>query len=243
VRRSMLPMLILSIFLSFLVCAPAGAITLSGHTGQCPVLSLRSSNRSCINALQRQLNRDNVRPLLTVDGIFGQLTLNNVESFQRSRGLPADGIVGAATARALALVLQRHYIRGRPQIAPPSITRSVNRPIIISLQDAALIGVFLLLTVIVVLLGKRIRHLELTLRQMVKIDLVFGLTDAELKAKTLELLVRLREIMAADAAVETYQKAAELIKAVYLAGNSNARAHNYSFRRQPAMIEGRVEKD
>jgi len=80
-------------------------------------------------------------------------------------------------------------------------------------------------------------------RQLRQARFRFGPTKEELNAKVLELLVRLREVMAADAAAEAYQKAAELLKAVYLAGSVNAKAYVFPFRRQRKMIEGRVEKD
>jgi hypothetical protein len=52
-----------------------------------------------VTALQRLL-RQHGRPL-TVDGIFGSGTGAQVVAFQRSRGLAADGIVGAKTWTAL----------------------------------------------------------------------------------------------------------------------------------------------
>lgn len=44
---------------------------------------------------------------LTVDGAFGSGTESTVKSFQTSRSLSADGIVGAKTWEALALTVQR----------------------------------------------------------------------------------------------------------------------------------------
>ena len=54
-----------------------------------------------VTALQRLL-RQHGRPL-TVDGIFGSGTEAQVVAFQKSRGLAADGVVGAKTWTALQL--------------------------------------------------------------------------------------------------------------------------------------------
>ena len=240
----MVSVLGLSIFLNLLFCTPASAITLPGHAGQCPVLHIGSNSKSCIATLQGLLNKANVRPVLAVDGNFGPRTFANVESFQSSRQLTVDGRVGTATAHALELFTQNSGTRNRPQTVRPHTIRPivVKRPIIITLQDVELVGVFLLLVIIIVLLGKRARQIELTFRELFRFKFTFGLTDAELTAKTLELLVKLREIIAADAAIETYQKAAELLKAVYLANITDTRTHSLPFRWPRRMIEGHTQK-
>lgn len=43
---------------------------------------------------------------LTVDGIFGKVTLNKVKAFQKSKKLTQDGIVGQRTAKALGWLYQ-----------------------------------------------------------------------------------------------------------------------------------------
>lgn len=53
-----------------------------------------------VAAIQAQLNNLGFN-VGTADGDFGDLTANAVKSFQRSRGLEADGVVGAQTYRAL----------------------------------------------------------------------------------------------------------------------------------------------
>jgi peptidoglycan hydrolase-like protein with peptidoglycan-binding domain len=51
------------------------------------------------------------------DGIFGAFAERAVRDFQANCGLPADGIVGPGTVRAL--VNLRHVWTGKPQDAPP----------------------------------------------------------------------------------------------------------------------------
>lgn len=46
----------------------------------------------------------------SVDGVFGAGTKNAVIAFQKSRGLTADGIVGAKTAKALGITLNTQQI-------------------------------------------------------------------------------------------------------------------------------------
>jgi hypothetical protein len=66
-------------------------------------LSLGSSG-TAVRALQTQLNASQLAlgPKLSVDGSFGKVTHIAVIAFQRRKGLKADGVVGAKTARALA---------------------------------------------------------------------------------------------------------------------------------------------
>lgn len=99
------------------VSAPTGAITLPGKAGHCPVLSF-GSRGLCVTALQRQLDKDNIRPLLRVDGVFGKLTLNAVKSFQSSKGLAADGVVGPKTARFLMKLSQKPNSRSMTEMSP-----------------------------------------------------------------------------------------------------------------------------
>lgn len=75
-----------------------------------------------VKALQRRLNRAEIvldrrrrRVNLKVDGDFGDATERAVKLYERSHGLPADGIVGRAIARKLNL--RRTYLRLRRQRA------------------------------------------------------------------------------------------------------------------------------
>jgi peptidoglycan hydrolase-like protein with peptidoglycan-binding domain len=53
---------------------------------------------------------------LTVDGSFGPITESRVISFQRSKGLAADGVVGPRTWTALVVTVQRGS-RGQAVVA------------------------------------------------------------------------------------------------------------------------------
>ena len=67
-----------------------------------PNLSIGSQGPT-VRALQQQLNLVDPAPdpLLDPDGIFGERTAEAVETFQETRGLDADGIVGPITREAL----------------------------------------------------------------------------------------------------------------------------------------------
>lgn len=65
-----------------------------------PTLSYGSKG-SAVKELQTRLNANGATPPLKVDGDFGPLTNGAVLSFQRSRGLVVDGIVGPKTWAAL----------------------------------------------------------------------------------------------------------------------------------------------
>jgi peptidoglycan hydrolase-like protein with peptidoglycan-binding domain len=55
-----------------------------------------------VTALQRALRTAGYN-LAALDGVFGPGTERAVIAFQKSKGLPPDGIVGPATRRALGL--------------------------------------------------------------------------------------------------------------------------------------------
>jgi len=65
-----------------------------------PVLRKGSVNRSAIRKCQRLLRERGYHSVI-VDGRYGVVTRRAVRRFQRRRGLPVDGVVGAATWREL----------------------------------------------------------------------------------------------------------------------------------------------
>lgn len=68
--------------------------------GRLTNVTLRNgSTGSAVRALQVQLRRNGHS--VTVDGVFGSGTLSAVRSFQSSKGLVVDGVVGPATWRGL----------------------------------------------------------------------------------------------------------------------------------------------
>ena len=91
--------LLVMICMGVLTAAPARAATSSG-LASCPALHLKSSGW-CVKRLQHDLDNDQVSPYLNVDGHFGQQTSRAVRNFQREMKLPADGIAGPETFRAL----------------------------------------------------------------------------------------------------------------------------------------------
>ena len=62
-----------------------------------------------VKQLQQQLNLFGF-PCGTPDGAFGGNTRTAVVSFQRSRGLVADGVVGPSTQRALGLISDSDFL-------------------------------------------------------------------------------------------------------------------------------------
>jgi peptidoglycan hydrolase-like protein with peptidoglycan-binding domain len=54
-----------------------------------------------VKQLQQLLDKKDIRPYLTPDGVFGSQTKKAVEDFQYRKGLRQDGIAGPQTFRAL----------------------------------------------------------------------------------------------------------------------------------------------
>lgn len=88
--------------------------------------TLRLGDRgSDVKQLQQQLNQLGF-PCGTPDGAFGFNTRTAVASFQRSRGLVADGVAGAATQRALGLIDEGDFL-GAVSVIPQVTVNLVAR--------------------------------------------------------------------------------------------------------------------
>lgn len=81
-------------------CAVANAI----HTQQSQIECVQALTTSENKAVQQKLKELGFYKG-SVDGVYGSGTKNAVIAFQKSRGLTADGIVGARTAKALGITL------------------------------------------------------------------------------------------------------------------------------------------
>jgi hypothetical protein len=77
--------------------APAGG---TGTSSSHPLLRLNARG-DAVRALQEALAGAGLLPASGADGVFGSGTLAAVKKFQKSKGLTADGVVGAATWEAL----------------------------------------------------------------------------------------------------------------------------------------------
>ena len=109
-----------------------------------------------VRRLQRQLARlgyDSGE----VDGLYGPRTQRAVTGFERSRGLPANGVAGLDTLRALALIAgaPRHLTpnqTSRPRPAAPAVPRAVQAhrtrrvPVLPLIAGLALLGLLTLWT-------------------------------------------------------------------------------------------------
>lgn len=88
--------------------SPAAAVTDAQALQPWPVLRQGPNSqwpRVTVRSLQYLLNARGAK--LAVDGAFGPNTKAAVVKFQRSRHLTSDGVVGAATWRALIVTVQR----------------------------------------------------------------------------------------------------------------------------------------
>ena len=72
-----------------------------GKTLAGPVLMRGMMNNVDVKEAQQLLNNHGANPKLTVDGGFGQLTESAVITFQKSRGITADGMIGDETWKQL----------------------------------------------------------------------------------------------------------------------------------------------
>lgn len=70
-----------------------------------------------VSALQCLLNFRNNNTALTVDGSFGPAVYNTVVAYQRSKGLTANGVAGAATLSKLVSTVQRGTVNNAARAA------------------------------------------------------------------------------------------------------------------------------
>lgn len=88
------------LFIGQIICIPSNTPG-PGPTHPCPTLA-QGSRGSYVTDAQTRLKAQGFNPG-TIDGIFGPNTKSAVISFQRSKGLVQDGIVGVKTWSALGV--------------------------------------------------------------------------------------------------------------------------------------------
>ncbi len=121
--------------------------------------------------------------------------------------------------------------------------RPVSEPttlLVISWQDASVFGAFFFLTLIVVLLIKRIRRIHLALGNMARIIVECGLTDADREAEIMRSLVALRSRTVAD---DEYRFAMQFLVSNYLANKNPALGRNMWRRKPQKILQGHVIRD
>lgn len=100
-----LAILLIGLLYSLAAATPVYAATRSEYAG-CPELHMHPTGQ-CVQLVQAQLDEDQVKPHLQIDGIYLDQTRRAVNNFQRAVGIPVDGIVGSQTYNALI-----HYESG-----------------------------------------------------------------------------------------------------------------------------------
>lgn len=88
------------LFIGQIICIPSSTQP-TPPSNQCPTLRMGSRGASVVE-LQTLLRNAGFNPG-AIDGIFGNMTHSAVISFQRSKGLVQDGIVGVMTWTALGV--------------------------------------------------------------------------------------------------------------------------------------------
>ncbi len=85
--------------------ATAAALGLGGGTPSTSgYVGLRLGSRgTAVQAVQRGIMRSGIRLFGGADGVFGMATQSALMLFQRAHGIPASGVVDAATVRAMGL--------------------------------------------------------------------------------------------------------------------------------------------
>lgn len=89
-----------TLVLAFIIVALLTASSIPSHAALGDRLLRRGSRGNDVKVLQETLNQLG-HNCGTADGVFGGLTYNGVLSFQRSKGLSTDGIVGSQTIDAI----------------------------------------------------------------------------------------------------------------------------------------------
>jgi len=106
----------------------AGPATFAKLNAKASLLTLGSSG-SDVKLLQTSVNKKGYK--LTVDGFFGQSTVNAVKDYQNKNGLKADGVVGPATLSKLnAKVISpaKPITPTKPPLVTPPVTPPVVTP-------------------------------------------------------------------------------------------------------------------
>src|ERR1035438_3023147 len=107
---------------------------------------------------------------------------------------------------------------------------------VISLTSIALLGIFILLMLIVVTLGRRIRRIRVG-AGVITVLVEFGLTPEELEAEVIGSLVRLRAMTRTDA---EFRILATPILNRYLSSGNNM--SGYGSYIEPRVIAGHTER-
>lgn len=106
----------------------------------------------------------------------------------------------------------------------------------INLSSIALIGIFILLILIIVMLGRRMKRIRVT-AGIITVLVEFGLTPEELEAEVIGNLVRLQSIVRTDT---EFRSLAEPILEKYLSSRNRAPCRGGYIG--PKKIRGQVER-
>lgn len=112
--------------------------------------------------------------------------------------------------------------------------------LIISWQDASAFGGFFFLTLVVVLLVRRIRRINFAIGHMARMSVECGLTDADREAEIMRSLVELRGRTAAD---EEFRVLAQFLVSNYFANNNAALGRSIWRLKPRKVLQGHVIRD
>jgi resuscitation-promoting factor RpfB len=123
VRRSHLASLLAALALLAAAAVPAladpGTAGSGGATASSEVVVKRGDRGSAVRSIQSQLG-------IPADGVFGPMTERAVKRFQRRHGLVADGIVGPLTRGALGLKpFSARSVRRTSAVRLPAVLRQI----------------------------------------------------------------------------------------------------------------------